>query len=408
MFSESEQKATLQKIVESDEFKDAATYRDLLLFLYQATKNGESPKEITIAKEIFGKKDFDGERDAKIRVYIYNLRKKLDSYYLHEGRNERIRITIPKGNYLLQFDQNQPNRINPILKRIIYANLVFLTLIALINVYLWTSHTASEGRKVKPFYASVIWKEVLNSELPTLIVMGDYFLYQDIASDYRYFIRNPRVNSEQEFKDFLAKNPGQANFFRTTNLSFLGKFTVWCFNDIIQPLVQANVEVDLRLSSNLQWQDFQKYNIIFIGSFKTFGILKNYLDNLHFSYQVYPNTLYYHEPESDSTYAYHGPRKEESGFVKDYAIVTKLPGPYKNTIITFSSTHDIGHMSVVEAFTDPDFIKQFEIDYLSSKGDVKYFESVFEVQGFERTGFFPKLLHFRKIDADYTHRLPQN
>ncbi len=406
MINEQDKKAAVARILSSHEFKDASTYQDLLSFLYETTKSGEPPKEITIAKEVFGWKEFDAERDAKIRVYVYNLRKKLDSYYLNEGKNDKIKLSIPKGHYLITFELNKPLPVKSIHRRLVWINVILVIVLITANLMTWLAHTSLEQGDIKPFTQSLVWNDLLQSEMPTLVVFGDYFLYQDTTSQYKYFVRNPRVNSPQDFEEFVKGEPENKRVFRLTNLTLLGKYTVWCFNDIIRPLLRADVNVELRLASNLQWQDFQKNNILFIGSFKTLRILKNYLANVNFSYQVYPNTLYYHDLDADTTYAYHGPKREESGFVRDYAIVTKLPGPNKNTILTFSSTHDIGHMSVVESFTNPEYLSQFEKEYLAGKQPVRYFVAVFEVQGFERTGFFPKLLHFAEISPDYDFQLP--
>jgi len=67
--------------------------------------------------------------------------------------------------------------------------------------------------------------------------------------------------------------------------------------------------------------------------------------------------------------------------------------------MTFSSTHDIGHISVVNNFTTSTSLEGFKNDYLAKSPNTKYFEAVFEVQGFERTGFTTQLIHFNKIDS---------
>jgi len=405
MIHESDKQVALETILNSSEFKDSATYRELLAYLFKATQRNETPKEMTIAQDVFGKKEFDNEKDASIRVYVYNLRKKLDSYYLREGKNSKIRISIPKGHYLLSFSENESAKLRPATKHLILINLFFIIIVIIANLFLWQRHTSQETRDIQPLNNNLIWGDILKSDLPTLIVIGDYFLYQDSASIYNYFIRNPQINNDQDFQNLISETPSQRDQFQNTNLTFLGIYTIWCFNDIIHPLVRSNVSVDLRLASNLQWRDFQNNNIIFIGALKTLRIMKTYLSNLNFDYQVYPNTLFYNDPQNGNTYNYHGPKNEESGFVKDYAVVAKLPGPNKNTIMVFSSTHDIGHMSVVESFTNPEYLQQFEEDYLIGEKDVVYFESIFEVQGFERTGFFPMLLHFNDIDADYEYQM---
>ena len=133
MISEPDKTLSISRIIHSDELKDAKIYQDLLSYLYKATQKGEAPKEVTIAQEVFGIKEFDAERDAKIRVYVYNLRKKLDSYYLHEGKNDKVEVSIQKGLYLLEFypSSNQQKKYLP--KRYILYTAFFLLIALGIN-----------------------------------------------------------------------------------------------------------------------------------------------------------------------------------------------------------------------------------------------------------------------------------
>ena len=78
----------LKKILESQEFSRAQKYQRLLQYLVDASLEGEIPKEVTIAHEVFFEDNaYDTGSTTKVRVYIHNLRKKLDSYYTSEGKN---------------------------------------------------------------------------------------------------------------------------------------------------------------------------------------------------------------------------------------------------------------------------------------------------------------------------------
>ena len=94
----------VKKILESSEFIKSAKYQKLLKYLIEASAKGNVPKEVTIAYEVF---DIDVGREsvneANIRVYIHNLRKKLDSYYIGEGKEDKIILRIPKGRYKVEF-----------------------------------------------------------------------------------------------------------------------------------------------------------------------------------------------------------------------------------------------------------------------------------------------------------------
>ena len=94
----------LEKILKSQEFSGSAKYQKLLRYLVESTLAGNVPKEVTIAYEVFGI-DVNSETvaDSNIRVYIHNIRKKLDSYYINEGQHDTLKIIIPKGRYKVEF-----------------------------------------------------------------------------------------------------------------------------------------------------------------------------------------------------------------------------------------------------------------------------------------------------------------
>src|SRR6185312_11834502 len=49
---------------------------------------------------VFGRTSaFDGSQDASVRVAVHRLRRKLDDFYAGPGRDEPVRLSIPKGEY---------------------------------------------------------------------------------------------------------------------------------------------------------------------------------------------------------------------------------------------------------------------------------------------------------------------
>ena len=85
-------------------------YKKLLEYLVKSAIEGVVPKEVTIAYEVYGLDiDESSTHESNIRVYIYNLRKKLDSYYVREGKEDKIRFIIPKGRYKVEFVEKKEN-----------------------------------------------------------------------------------------------------------------------------------------------------------------------------------------------------------------------------------------------------------------------------------------------------------
>ncbi len=82
--------------------------RELLRYLADETLagRGERLKGYTIATEVFGRDEsFDAGTDPVVHLEARRLRRDLDSYYTGEGAGDPVRISIPKGGYLVHFDQ---------------------------------------------------------------------------------------------------------------------------------------------------------------------------------------------------------------------------------------------------------------------------------------------------------------
>ena len=92
MTTESTQKKCLEKILLSKEFAGSDIYQKYLTYLVNSTEEGKDFKEATIAIDFFGKDgSFNPAEDTIVRSHTYILRKKLESYYLNEGREDKYR-----------------------------------------------------------------------------------------------------------------------------------------------------------------------------------------------------------------------------------------------------------------------------------------------------------------------------
>lgn len=109
-----ERSRQVQRILQSQPFRNAATLQQLLQFLTARAlgDGGSEPlKEYIIGVEAFGRpQDFDPKTDTIVRVQIHRLRQKLKEYYDSDGRNDPILVDIPKGHYLPRFEAISASR----------------------------------------------------------------------------------------------------------------------------------------------------------------------------------------------------------------------------------------------------------------------------------------------------------
>ncbi|HEX8713013.1 MAG TPA: hypothetical protein VF730_14135, partial [Terracidiphilus sp.] len=103
----SEQRAELTAVLASSSFSRAPTLAHLLSYLCEKLFSGQTAqiKEYSIGIEVFHRgPEFDQDTDSIVRVEANRLRRRLAEYYQAEGAQDRLRITIPLGQYVPRFD----------------------------------------------------------------------------------------------------------------------------------------------------------------------------------------------------------------------------------------------------------------------------------------------------------------
>lgn len=400
MINDEKKLEQLHKILGSNEFKDSKSYKTLLEYLVKASLRNEVPTETSIAIEGLNKKgDFDNSTDASVRVYIHNLRKKNASYYLNEGKNDPIRISVPKGqHYQVVFSEIKQKK-----SFSNYYYLIIFFTILLLNILFWVF--SGNNSKINASFTdnNNVWNEFLADEEPVLLVIGDFFIFKDTSQSIQKYIRDYRINSPEELHTYNIKNE-EFQKYSETEITFIGKSSVDSFPEIISMLASWNKEFDVKLASELTWDDVISKNIIFVGSFKTLRILKKLVTNLNASYRVYPNTIFYKDEKSQSIFEYKAPKDDKTGYLKDYALVAKLHGPKDNFIFLFTATHDIGQSATVNSFLSNDFLDEFKNNFKNDDNPHNLFEAIFEVKGFRRTGFHPSLIQFHELPDSFVVR----
>jgi TolB-like protein len=96
----------LLRITEHPSFRATEAQKSFLQFVVDKVLAGESDqiKGYTIATQVFGRReDFDQATDPVVSIHANKLRRAMEHYYLVEGKNDPIRIDMPKGTYVPVF-----------------------------------------------------------------------------------------------------------------------------------------------------------------------------------------------------------------------------------------------------------------------------------------------------------------
>ena len=108
-YTEIEINNQIEKLCASEEFKTKLLLCKLLRYLVKETLEGREDKlkGFTIALDVFNKDhNFDPDQDPLVRINAGRLRRMLKMYYMGTGKDDLIKIDIPKGRYIPFFSFN--------------------------------------------------------------------------------------------------------------------------------------------------------------------------------------------------------------------------------------------------------------------------------------------------------------
>src|ERR1035438_1858055 len=98
--------AEVNAIIASPAFAHSPRLGRLIVYLCTKSRRGEAGqiKDYTIGVEVLERPaSFNPAVDASARVEVHRLRKRLREYYERQGSEDRLRITIPAGQYAPSF-----------------------------------------------------------------------------------------------------------------------------------------------------------------------------------------------------------------------------------------------------------------------------------------------------------------
>jgi len=416
MITDEEKKSIVQTILQSKDFRDSPVYKNLLSYLVESTLSQNIPKEITIAIDVFGKDSYyNSNKDSTVRYHVHILRKKLDDYYRNEGREDKIRLVIPKGHYEIEFVAFKGKYLlktaAPALLLQRWKTIVVFFIIAL-NVYL-LYHRFILPSKPPTLHETnfvtandEIWNSFMENDYPVDIILGDDYLldqYDPVLQRYRQ-IRDWEIDSDNDLNDFLIQYPKE-HLWRSeiTGIPFGG---VGNLMDILPIAYQFRKNVSLRMSSKLSLEEIRNHNIIYIGELKNLRVLNKIITRLPIRFQYHPDErLFIINENGDTLNTYlriEAPYSQTNKYNVDYSLLMKIPG-FTNEIFMFIAGFGYGgRMERTKMIGDFDRRAELIKEIQKRNGRVpEYFIVLFEVKSIERTGFTNEIKYFKEVSREF-------
>ena len=391
-------KAILKEILNSKEFAFSQINKRLLKYLVDESIKNHSPTEYDIAINVFDRDaNFNPNEDAIVRVSIHNLRKKLENFYLHEGKHAKIQLEIPKGCYEIIFNDSKARARKSLSNKKLWLAFSFLVLLALL---IWTRFEIWHLKRNLQYEQQIshhpVFKGIYNSTLPKLIVLGDDFFFLERSKGQEIIVRKHNINSLNDLRQLILNSPDE-KIKGKTPYAFIPMSSIKPLLSIL-PIFKSGQKISFQYSSALQSKDLLNNDIIFFGTFRNLYILNQIIKNQVLNYVVGTgqNSLTLNIGDSLFTYTLNGnPEKEHS----DYCLVIKIPGPNQNTILLFISFFETGMIGALQYLTNPESLKELQHLFKKRYGSFPpYFQILFKTTGFSRTAFTTHIVHISKLD----------
>lgn len=189
----------LERLLGNPHFSHSRRFPSFLRFVVETTLSGQEDalKERTIGVEIFGRAaHYDTASDPIVRVTAAEIRKRIAQYYQEPGHERELRISLPPGSYIPQFqappiarDEAMPpanpglpaaadpvepvQRVHSRFWKVLAVALVTLAVVAGGVSWVW------QERQRSPF--DFFWGPVLHATDPVLFCIADQKQYANIA-----------------------------------------------------------------------------------------------------------------------------------------------------------------------------------------------------------------------------------
>lgn len=252
-----------------------------------------------------------------------------------------------------------------------------------------------------PAAASVspIWTDFLLPESqPILLVIGDYlFLSEKGKSVGRTFLRDPRINSQEDLRILTERYPAKYAGSEISTVSYVGVGASLGLPALLQVFGSVSNRVSVKLSSELKWDDLDNHCVVYVGSLKTLGKLDTLLSRTNIRYGLNPNTLKVLDTTRKNIKAFDLDWRG-GNYQRDYSIILKIFGPKNNPMVFLAGFSEVGVVDAIKNSVDPGVMSRISAFQSAQAFQSPFlFEMISEAEGVRYTVFRSKIVYFEEL-----------
>jgi hypothetical protein len=429
------------RIVQSGALGRSRSYTRLLEFLVDCAVGGRTPKELEIAMEVFGRgSDFDPSQDSMVRVYAHNLRQKLEHFYATAGRHEPKQLALARGEYRISLTESaaaQPAQetlpvaapapplppaalaepaATPRARWQLAAAAVFLLALGVAIGAGAVLRQVPAKPAAAAVAASPVWADMLDDDLPILLVVGDYYIYGELDEhgDVTRLVRDFDVGSSRELDELMKNDSSLLARYLDLDLTYLPTGSAYALLEVLRVLYTSPKPVRVVSMSEMNEADMKSSHVIYVGYLSALDKLEDFVFAssslaIGYTYDELRNM------DTGELYASEAGMPEVNRNYRDYAFISTFPGPGGNQLMIVAGTRDAGLMQAAHALADPMFVQSIEemrpdsakvasgaaqsaADKPAEHIGPPSFEMLYEVTGYGRTNLDAMLVHTAELN----------
>lgn len=412
-----ELEALRQRLIDSGVLGRSPVYLQLLDYLLHAARQGHHPKEFEIAVDVLGRdSSFDVTKDSVVRVYVHQLRKRLEKYFSRTAPDSPYRLSIPKGQYTVNIrraagtadespvdEELQPpgtpsqRRWRP--DQAITAALIIA--LFLLNIWQWQrSHDVPVDTPLSSTLTHPLWQSLMDDDLPILVVMGDYYIFGETDESGRVtrMVRDFFINSRQDLAELFMQDNTLQMHFRDLDMSYMPEGSASALLQIAPLVAATGKRVNVRMMSRITTADLRNNHVIYIGYISAM----DRLNNMYFPASgLLPGRTFdeiYNRAEQ-TFYTSTAGLPEQGQPFKDLALIAAWTAARGNRVILVSGTRDAGLMHAANVVANVTELEHLE-DVGGQASVTGGYEALYEVYGIDRMNFDASLVYYQALDPD--------
>jgi len=318
-----EERQLLQRILASPRFAHAHLLKRVLQYVCERSADPAAPppKEHEIAIEAMGRPvSFDPRTDPIVRVTMAGIRGRLLAYFANEGRDEPLRLTIPKGRY-----------------RAVFTEAI--------------REASGEPAAVGTSALSRFWAPYLCRPTPVVIAYTEPLFFRDARGRY---VRDLYVNDPAAASELSRWLRPSAAAALSPCYHYLSAGEVHCLLSLSRMFHELGIPVETRNSRLASWSELHLVNLILLGSPRTNLFLRSLQPEQGFV--VTERSVDDRRPSARRRIALEGRRYRDGELTRmtEYAVITRRPSPAPGNAVTMIAANHgraiegAGHLLTLE------------------------------------------------------------